>query len=99
MEEYIQSLLREQGVPDDLDPEIREELALQLNTRAVNLVNQRLLDAMSDEAIDEFNTMMEDESVDQARVQAFVAEHVPNREQVTTAALTEFRQLYLGEKA
>jgi len=99
MEEFVQQLLQDQGVPQDLDPEVRTELASELTNRLSDFLNRRLIDAMSDEAVDEFNNLLDDESADPARVQEFVANHVPNQQQVTTAALREFRQLYLGDKA
>jgi hypothetical protein len=99
MEQYIQQLLQEQGVPSDLDPEVRTELVGQVTMRVSNFVNQRLLDAMSDESVDEFNKLLDDDSFDQARAEAFVNEHVPNKDSVVANALVEFRQLYLGDKA
>jgi Protein of unknown function (DUF5663) len=99
MEEFIQQLLRDQGIPEDLDADIRAELIEDLTTRANDLINQRLIDALSDQAVEEFNKLLDDESVEPARLQEFIAANVPERQRITTAALLEFRQVYLGDKA
>ncbi len=99
MDQFIQQLLREQGVSDTMDPEVRAQLTDELTSRATDFVNRRLIDAMSDEVAAQFNAFLDDESVTPEQVQNFVETNVPNREQVVASALVEFRSLYLGDKA
>lgn len=99
MDQFIQQLLHDQGVSDSLDPAVREQLVHELTGRATDFVNRRLIDAMSDETVEQFNALLDDDSLDPAKAQQFVEANVPNKDQVVAAALVEFRALYLGDKA
>ncbi len=99
MQEFIRQLLQEQGVSPDLDPEVREELTRQLTGRATDFVNKRLLDSMNDETVSHFNRLLDEHPDDAALMQDFIAVNVPDRERLVASALTEFRALYLGDKA
>lgn len=99
MEEFIQQLLKDAGVPDSTDPEVREQLAKDLADRAGDLVNRRLIDAMSEKDAQAFGKVLDDRPDDLKAMQKFIDEHVPNKEQVAGAALLEFRALYLGAAA
>lgn len=99
MENFITQLLADQGVDPAMDPAVRAQLVAELTSKANDLINRRLIDAMSDEVVSHFNDLVEDENTDAAAVQQFITTNVPNRDQVVAAALIEFRALYLGEKA
>lgn len=99
MDEYIQKLLRDQGITDTLEPDVRAQLISELTGRANDFLNRRLLDAMSDEAVEQFNKLLNEPSLTTEQVQNFITANVPNRDQVVAAALVEFRALYLGDKA
>lgn len=99
MDEFINQLLKDSGVPDNLEPEVRAELVKMLTDRATDLINRRIIDAMSDEDAVAFDKFVDAHPGDAAAVQQFVSEHVPNQEQVVAAALLELRTAYLGDKA
>lgn len=99
MEEYIQQLLQDQGVPHDLDPEVRGQLVSDLMSRALDFLNRRLIDSMSDEAVEHFTSLLDNPATDASQVQDFIATNVMDKEKVTADALAEFRVLYLGDKA
>lgn len=99
MDEYIQQLLKDAGVPESTDPEVKAELVKGLANQANDLVNRRLIDAMSDEDAEAFDKYIEENPEDVEGVQQFISDHVSNKEQVVGAALLEFRALYLGPSA
>ncbi len=99
MEEFIQQLLKEAGVPDSTDPEVRKQLATDLASKANDLVNKRLIDAMSEKDAVAFGKLIDKQPDDLQAMQQFIDDHVPNKEQVAGAALLEFRALYLGAAA
>lgn len=98
MDEYIQQLLNDAGLPDSVDPEVRAQLVSDLQERAINLMNRRLIEAMSDEDIEAFNKLLDEQPNNAEAMQQFITDHVPNSQQVVTAAMLEFRALYLGTK-
>lgn len=99
MDDYIQRLMQEQGIPADLDPEVRVELAAELTDRAISFVNQRLVLAMTDDVANRFADLAESGQADDEALQKFIEENVPNKDQVLAVALSDFRTLYLGNKA
>lgn len=96
MDDFIKQLIAEQGVPEDLDPEVRAQLEANLARRAVALVDKRLIDAMPESALPGFNELLDHPDTTPEQLQAYVAEHVPDVTAVTGQALAEFRSLYLG---
>lgn len=99
MDQFINQLLQDQGVPADLDPEVRTQLVAELTNRAADFVNKRLIEAMSDEAVAHFETLIDEDPVDPLKIQDFIATNVPDKETIASKALLEFRALYLGDKA
>lgn len=99
MEEFIRQLLQDQGVPDDLAPDVRTQLVTEMTERATDFVNKRLVGAMSEEALPHFESLLAEEPVDVARLQEFMRTNVPDQENVAAQALLEFRVIYLGAKA
>jgi hypothetical protein len=99
MEEYIEQLLQEVGVPEGTDPEVRAQLASDLAARANDMVNKRLIEAMSDEDVAAFDKLLDEQPENLQAMQQFIDEHVPDKNRVVGAALLEFRTLYLGEAA
>ena len=99
MEEYINQLLLDNGVPASLDAEVRQQLVSDLSTRAGNMINRRLIDALTDEDAALFEKMIDSNPDDSATLQQFIDSHVPDKNQIVGATLLEFRALYLGDKA
>ena len=99
MEDFINELLVETGVPKGTDPKVRAELVTQLMDRATDSVNRRVIDAMSDQDAETFDKLLDDKPDDIQAVQQFIDDHVPHKEQIVGAALLEFRALYLGPAA
>ena len=99
VDEYINRLLQEAGLPDDLDPEVRAGLVNSLTGRAADLINRRLIDAMSFETAQEFEKLIDDHPDDGAMMQGFIDQHVPDKNKIVAAALLELRTQYLGDKA
>ena len=93
LEAFADKLLKEKGVTG-ITGEILVELRRDLVRRAENLVNAHILKSIPPHALAAFDEVLD--RGDSRDVQAFVARHVPNIEEVTAEALMEFRELYLG---
>lgn len=99
MDEYIEQLLKDAGIPESTDKEVKEQLASDLKTRAMDLINRRLIDSMNDQDLAEFEKLLDSEPDNTEAMQKFIDEHVPDKEEVVARALLEFRALYLGTAA
>ena len=96
--EFVQQLIAEQGYTRPIDPEVMEQLEADLSSRAIDLINRRVLEAMPEQTLSHFEALL-DSDASQEAMQEFIEYNVPNREYVIAQALLEFRQLYLGDKA
>lgn len=94
LEDFVEDLLVEKGLTD-LDPDVRFALIAELVDKANQLINRRLFEAMNEDQLKALNQMVEAKP-DQAMVDKFIEENVPNKVQITAQALNEFRSLYLG---
>ncbi len=99
MEEFIEQLLKDKGVPEGVDPEVRKQLAADLVSRATDFVNRRMIDSLSDEQLAEFEKILDEQPNDTSALQNFIEKNVADKESITAAALLEFRALYLGKAA
>lgn len=96
MDEYIENLLREAGLLDEVDDETRAELIAQMSDSATQLLNTRLVEAMPEEGKAAFDRALDNPDVTQQEVQDIITRYVPDVQKTTTDALDEFRALYLG---
>lgn len=99
MEEFIKQLLLDSGVPDTLDAEVYQQLVNDLSIRVGDVINKRLIEALTTEDAVIFETMIDDTPDDLPAMQQFIDSHVADKDQVIGAALLEFRTLYLGARA
>lgn len=99
MDDFINQLLKDINVPDSMDPEIKREMTEDLRDRADRFVINRMLDAMSDEDLDQFDKLSAEKPNDADTLRKFLDEHVPEKDRVMAAALLEFRAAFLGAKA
>lgn len=95
LEKFIEQLLQEKGMPAGIDPEVRTQLVKDLTTKVEDLINRRMIDSLNDDQVVEFNHLLDSDPSAEA-VHEFVDKNVSNKEEVTAAALLEFRELYLG---
>jgi hypothetical protein len=95
LDQYVQQLLTERGMSHP-DPAVRAEMVEELTERVDDFVNRRIIDAMSERDAARFVDLLERGNPTPQSVQSFVAQHVPNREQVARDALQDFRKQYLG---
>ena len=99
MDEYIQQLLKDAGVPESTDPEVKAQLAADLSDRARDLINRRLIDSLSGEDVAALDELLDEKPEDLEAMQQFITEHVPDKDKIVGATLLEFRALYLGAAA
>jgi hypothetical protein len=96
LEQFVKQLLAEKGLPENLEPEVYNKLVSDLTERVGNLINRRLIESLNGEQLDQFNSLLDTQPDNPEAMQKFIEENVQNKEQITTAALMEFKDLYLG---
>ena len=95
LDEYVKDILKQKGLPPNMDPEVHTQLVKDVTQMAEDLINKRLLDALSDEQFDQLEKIAGHQP-DQKSIQDFIDKNLPNKQQIVTEALTDFRNTYLG---
>ena len=99
MDNFINDLLVQTGAQSSADPEVEAELKAELTERCANLINKRLIEALTDDQTGQLNNMLDNNPNDPEAFQQFITDSLPNKDQVVAATLYEFRALYLGSEA
>ncbi len=79
------------GVTD----EVRAQLISDLKQRLLDQINRALIDALSDEQIDEFNALLDEPSTTDEKVQQFIVDAGVDVRRVTAQTMLRFRDLYI----
>lgn len=98
MDDFVDYLLRKQGIDGASDQVMRRKTHAQVKARLIDFLNRRLIAAMPSRTLARFDKLM-DTNPSAAQIQQFVNDNLPNRDQVARAAMTEFMTLYLGDRA
>lgn len=93
LEQFVERLMVEKNLVN-LEPAILQEIKSDLLQKAEDKIKVAIFDQIPSEKLPEFNELMEAD--DEARLQAFVKEQIPNLEELTAASLVDFRNTYLG---
>ena len=94
MQDFVNKLVDEKNY-EDLDPEVREQIVKDVNERLENTINAKVVAALSDEQITEFEALL-DKNASSEEVLAFIGKSIPNGEEFLTQVLVDFKKSYLG---
>ena len=93
LQAFAQKLLEEKKF-DAVDPEVFKQLKADLVDRLEDRMNMIILKNMPEEKLGEFEALLENGPAED--LQNFVAENVPNLQEVLSTELMAFRKTYLG---
>lgn len=97
LDQFVENLLAEKNLPS-MDDAVRIQLVADLKQRLLDQINRALIDALSDEKLNDFNAMLDDESITDERIEQFMAESGINVKQITLQTMLRFSELYLGRQ-
>jgi FKBP-type peptidyl-prolyl cis-trans isomerase (trigger factor) len=80
------------GMSDD----VRSQLVSDLKQRLLDQINKALIDALPDDKMDAFEQLLDDETIDDARVQQFILEAGVDVRKVTTVTMLRFYDMYVA---
>lgn len=91
---FINQLLDQKGL-GSLDAEVREQLVSDLEKRLVDQINRALVEALPEDKLAEFTKLADSNSSDE-QLQTFLSQNGVDSQKVTTDAMLQFKQAYLG---
>lgn len=96
LEQFVDKLMEEKQLPE-LTPEIKAQMKSDLISRVEDRINAALIANMNAEQMKQFDTVLE--ANEEAEVQQFLKDAIPDLETVLATALINFRATYLGFNA
>ncbi len=93
LKDFVDQLIEKKAFKD-VEPEVKEQLRIDLEERLQDFLLKELLNEMSDPDLASFEQLI-DSGANDDEVQKFISEHVENSESVLTAALVKFANLYV----
>ena len=91
---FVENLIKDKGLAG-LEPNILDQMKLDLIERVENRVNAVILENMPPTELEKFEQLL-DESATDEQIQSFCREKILNLDSVLSTALLEFRTTYLG---
>lgn len=95
IDEFIDKLIKDKNFKD-ITPEIESEIRNDLKNRLDKFILARIISNLSDEKVDQFNSML-DAKKSETEIQEFITASIPDFVDFLTQTLMEFRGIYLGE--
>ena len=80
---------------DGISDEAKQGLVEEMRERLLDIINRALVEALPEDKVQEFSNLLDNESVTDEQVQAFIAQSGVDVEHVTAKAMLTFRDLYL----
>ncbi len=94
LDAFIHDIIAAKQLPGITD-EAKQGLVEEMRERLIDTINRALIDALPEDKVQAFSALLDTDDIDDAKVQAFIAESGVDVEQVTAQALLAFRGLYL----
>lgn len=94
LDRFVSSILETKqlsGMDDDVHAQLIDDLKQQL----LDQINRALIDALPEEKLDQFNALLEDESVSDDEIQQFILNSGLDTQKIAAKTMLRFRDLYL----
>lgn len=95
LDKFINEMLNAKQLSGVTD-EVRVQLVADLRERLLDQINKSLIDALPDEKIDEFEAMIDNESVNDDDIQQFIVNSGVDVKSVTSSTMIRFYELYVS---
>jgi hypothetical protein len=95
MDKFINQILDAKQLSGVTDG-VRAQLVADLRERLLDQINRALVDALPEEKVAEFNSLLDDETIDDGAIQQFIAQSGIDVKRVTLQTMVRFSELYLG---
>jgi len=94
LDKFIDEIITAKKLPG-INDEVRLQLVSDMKERLLDQINRALIEALPEEKIDEFNLILDNESVNDDEVQKFISQSGVDVQKVTIKTMLLFRDLYL----
>jgi len=98
LDTFISGILDQKQLPG-LTDEARSGVIAEMRASLLDQVDRAVVEALPEDKLDEFNRLLDDNSVADTVVQNFIAQSGVNVQEIAAATMLRFRDLYLqGEQ-
>ncbi|MEI6316442.1 MAG: DUF5663 domain-containing protein [bacterium] len=93
LEEFVNKLIVEKGFGDK-DPDVLEQIKLDLIDRIEDRINAMIMEKLPEDALDEFESKLDSEN--QEEIQKFIIKYIPDVKDRVAFELISFKNMYLN---
>lgn len=94
LDTFIREIIDAKNLPG-LTEEAKSGLLEEMRERLLDQINRALINALPEDKVAEFSTLLDDETISDDEVQNFIATSGVDVEKVTAKTMLAFRDLYL----
>ena len=94
LDQFINEMLDAKQI-SGLTDEVRAQLVSDLKQRLLDQINKALIDALPEDKMDEFEQLLDNESVGDTEMQQFIANAGVDAKKVATVTMLRFYDLYV----
>lgn len=94
LSEFVEKLVEEKGLVH-LEPEVREQMEVDLRDRLESLIHARIIEEIGEEKLPEFEKLL-DGNASPKETQQFIQDSIPDHANFLAGVLLDFRRAYLG---
>ena len=95
LEEFVNNLLNEKNLPDNLPADVRDQMSRDLSERVEERIKAVIVSNLPEQYHEDLISLNSKGDNDQ-EVQQFIQGKIPNLDAVVAAELVRFRNTYLG---
>lgn len=95
LDTFINDIIDAKQLPG-LTDEAKQGLIEEMRERLLDMINRALIDALPEDKVAAFSTLLDEETVSDEQVQSFIAQSGVDVERVTAKTMLAFRNLYLS---
>jgi hypothetical protein len=94
IEIFVNKLIEEKQL-GETDPDVLNEIKMDLRSRVEDRINTTIINELPDEAVSAFEQLLDAKETDET-IQKFVSSHIENLDEKIAQALIAFRSTYLN---
>lgn len=98
LDAFIKEIIDTKQLPGITD-EAKVGLIEEMRERLLDMINRALVEALPEEKVEAFSTLLDNDEVSESQIQQFIADSGVDVEKVTAKTLLAFRSLYLQSSA
>ena len=94
LDQFVEEMVTAKGL-SGLTDEVRQQLVSDMKHQLLDQINRALINELPEDRVAQFDTMLDDSSIDATALQRFIVDAGVDVQKVTARTMLQFRDLYI----